>query len=225
MNIIAIVPVKRLNHSKTRLASFLNDDQRVQLGYAMLHDVTEVLRHSLPSDSIVVITPDSNVLEWARLNRVNGIHEQAELGVNVAVAGGVKYAVDQGADSVIIVPSDLPLLRVNDVNGIMNLGLEKSRVVIAPSLRFDGTNILLLNPATVIKTSYDRNSFMNHLREARRLRVSTALYVSKGTMLDIDTVDDIHMYLQLAHRGKTVQCLHEMKNLNELKGQKKNRGG
>ena len=63
----AIVPVKALGDAKQRLASVLPPEARRRLMLAMLEDVLATLRHVERLAPVLVVTPDAEVAELARM--------------------------------------------------------------------------------------------------------------------------------------------------------------
>jgi hypothetical protein len=100
---------------------------------------------------------------------VETIEEEDEMGVNAAVARATEYAMTRGATSVIVLPSDIPLLTSEDLDRIILMAAEAPSMVITPSLRFDGTNALLLSPPNAMATCYEGDSYNAHLEKAEEM--------------------------------------------------------
>jgi 2-phospho-L-lactate/phosphoenolpyruvate guanylyltransferase len=67
---------------------------------------------------------------------------------------------------------------------------ESRCIVICPSLRYDGTNMLLRKPPSVIATFYDNDSYNMHVKAALKLGIPVKALFSKSVMYDIDTPED-----------------------------------
>src|SRR5215217_7611084 len=81
--------------------------------------------------------------------------EEKERGVNSAVALADSYCMKKAADATMVIPHDLPLLNSTDISKACELAENESRcIVICPSLRYDGTNMLLRKPPSIIATFY-----------------------------------------------------------------------
>ena len=63
-------------------------------------------------------------------------------------------------------------------------------IVICPSLRYDGTNVLLRMPPSVIPTSYDDNSYEAHVRSAKDAQAAVHVAKIERLMFDVDTPED-----------------------------------
>lgn len=191
MKIFAIVPIKRFENAKTRLSSILDTDDRIRLSLLMLEDTLQILSavHSL--SQLITVSADKRVGEIAVKYGANFLLEEKERGVNSAVALADSYCMKKAADATMVIPHDLPLLDSTDISKACELAENESTcIVICPSLRYDGTNMLLRKPPSVIATFYDADSYNMHVKAAIRLGVPVKRLLSKGLMHDIDTPED-----------------------------------
>lgn len=191
MKIFAIVPIKRFENAKTRLSSILDTDDRIRLSLLMLEDTLQILSavHSL--SQLITVSADKRVGEIAVKYGANFLLEEKERGVNSAVALADSYCMKKAADATMVIPHDLPLLDSTDISKACELAENESRcIVICPSLRYDGTNMLLRKPPSVIATFYDADSYNMHVKAAIRLGIPVKRLLSKGLMHDIDTPED-----------------------------------
>jgi 2-phospho-L-lactate guanylyltransferase len=135
------------------------------------------------------VSPDEEVLNFARANGVIGVVEPG-VELNEALKLAVDYAVAEGASSVLILPSDLPLLRAADIENIIAMASSPRDIVIAPS-KDNGTNALLLLPPDVMNLRFGGESFPSHIAEARRVGVRPRIYRSVNVSTDVDDVEDL----------------------------------
>jgi 2-phospho-L-lactate guanylyltransferase len=115
--------------------------------------------------------------------------QERDSGVNSAVALADAYAQKKGAAATVVVPQDLPLLLPADIDGMCALARGRC-IAICPSLRYDGTNVLLRMPPCVIATSYDNNSYEAHVRSAKEAGAAVHVVKSERLMFDVDTPED-----------------------------------
>lgn len=155
----------------------------------MLADMLNAVRNARSVAGTVVVSPDEEVLNFARTNGVISVVEPG-IELNEALKLAVDYAVAEKASSVLILPSDLPLLRGADVENIIAMASPPRAVVIAPS-KDNGTNALLLLPPDVINPRFGGESFPSHLAEARRVGVRPHIYRSANVATDVDDVEDL----------------------------------
>lgn len=191
MKTFAIVPIKRFENAKTRLSSILDTDDRIRLSLLMLEDTLQILSavHSL--SQVITVSADKRVGEIAVKYGANFLLEEKERGVNSAVALADSYCMKKAADATMVIPHDLPLLDSTDISKACELAENESRcIVICPSLRYDGTNMLLRKPPSIIATFYDADSYNMHVKAAIRLGIPVKRLLSKGLVHDIDTPED-----------------------------------
>lgn len=202
-----IIPVKKFTNVKTRLVGLLDASQRRKLNECMLDDVLRAVKKCERVNHLVIVSPDEAVLKLARERSVYPIREPYESGVNTAVSLATKHCLRNKTDLVVILPSDVPLVKSEDIDLMIELASTSPTVIIAPSNRFDGTNALALRPPKVIKTFYDKNSFHSHLDAAKKVKARSLIYLSERLMLDIDTNDDISELLNRKSNTRTAQFL------------------
>ena len=208
MKTFAIIPVKKFENSKTRLSPVLSADERVSLSSLMLDDTLSVLAGAQSLQQLVVVSGDRRAEEIAARHGAKFLHEEKESGVNSAVSLADSYCADQGADATVVIPQDLPLLDAVDVAMACGLAENETRcIVICPSLRYDGTNLLLRKPSSLMETYYDNNSYEAHIKAAGRLGVPVKLFFSKKLMSDVDTAEDARQLAKEAGSNKTLEFL------------------
>jgi 2-phospho-L-lactate guanylyltransferase len=192
MKTFAIVPVKRFENAKTRLSSILDIDARIRLSLIMLEDTLQILSVVHLLTQVITVSADKRVEEIALKYGANFLLEEKERGVNSAVALADSYCKKEAAEATIVIPHDLPLLDSTDISRACELAENESRcIVICPSLRYDGTNMLLRKPPSIINTFYDADSYNMHIKEAIRLGIPVKRLFSKAIMHDIDTPEDV----------------------------------
>ena len=192
MRTFAIVPVKRFENAKTRLSSILDMDDRIRLSLLMLEDTLQILSVVHLLTQVITVSADKHVEEIAVKYGANFLLEDKERGVNSAVALANSYCMKKkAADATIVIPHDLPLLDSTDISKACELAQNESRcIVICPSLRYDGTNMLLRKPPSIIATFYDADSYNMHVKAAIQLGIPVKRLFSKALMHDIDTPED-----------------------------------
>jgi 2-phospho-L-lactate guanylyltransferase len=209
MKTFAIIPVKKFENAKMRLSPMLNVDERVRLSSLMLDDTLSVLAGVQPLQQLVVVSADRRAAEIAARHGAKFLHEEKESGVNSAVALADRYCAEQGAAATVVIPQDLPLLDGVDV--VMACEMAESEdgcIVICPSLRYDGTNLLLRKPPSVMQTHYDNDSYKAHIKSAGMLGIPVKLFFSKKLMFDVDTPEDAKQLAKETVSSKTLDFLN-----------------
>ena len=200
-----IVPIKSFEKSKTRLSTFLDLQQRKSLCHHLVSDLIKRLSE-LERCQIILITNESiNIADNIKDKSII-IKEGKSAGVNNAVSLADAYINRNNFDNSIVIPIDIPLLETSSIREIINYSKKFDEgICIVPSYRYDGTNILLRKPHTVIETSYDNNSFFNHIKRTLEKGAAVKIFDYSTLKTDIDTIDDIMLIFKryiLNNHGK-----------------------
>lgn len=189
--IAALVPVKALRHSKSRLRPVLSDDQRHALVLAMLEDVVGLLASVPAVTTTAVVSPDADVLAFAHRMGAQPIHEPPQpRGLNAALTFASHTLSEQGAGGLLVLPIDVPLATTADIEAILNRIDGNPSIVLCPS-RSGGTNALALRPPGIIPFRFGHRSSAAHQREARARGLPLALLPLPSLTLDIDHPNDL----------------------------------
>jgi 2-phospho-L-lactate/phosphoenolpyruvate guanylyltransferase len=190
MRLWVIVPVRGFASGKSRLAGAVSAAVRQQLNEAMLRRVLRVLRGFCGGIGVMVVTPSFQARYLARALGFAALRETPGSTLNEALSQATCAVRRLGADTVLILPSDLPFLAVADVRRVMSgLGVRRG-VVIGPDRHGDGTNALAFTPVSGFRYRFGRGSFSAHVREARRARSRLRIVRTPGIAFDVDTPDD-----------------------------------
>lgn len=181
----AIIPVSRFTHAKTRLSPTLTANERENLLKSMLKDVIGVLKKKV--NQVVVISSDEEVLNYVDSLGVYPLHEKGVTDLNGAIMQAIDYC-SKNSDQVLVVPSDVPLIREEHVKEIIEMG-ETYNVVIAPA-KGGGTNALLC-PARGMEMKFGDCSFFEHINIAISKNWPYAVYDSFYMALDVNTAEDL----------------------------------
>lgn len=187
-----IIPIKSFKKSKTRLRKFLNLEQRINLCHHFVNDLVEKVS-KLEQCQIILVTNESIDLPDTIKNKSLIIKEgENNTGVNNAVALADSYVTRNKFEKSLVVPIDIPLFNLPQIREIIQYSKNFDEgICIVPSYRYDGTNILLRKPHTVIETSYDNNSFFNHLKRTMEKGASIKIFDFENLTADVDTIEDI----------------------------------
>jgi 2-phospho-L-lactate guanylyltransferase len=186
---IAIVPVKALAEAKTRLAAVLTPPERAALTLRALRNVLAALDQPGIAERLVV-SPDETVLREAQALGARGL-QQVGGGLNEGLAQARARAIADGADAILVVLGDLPLLAQDDVAELLDLADRPGVAVFAPDRHGAGTNALLLYPAAALPFAFGAGSLARHRAAATARGLLICQYDAAGTALDLDTPDDL----------------------------------
>ena len=116
MKTAAIVPVKRLEDAKQRLAAAVPPGPRKALAEAMLFDVLSHVRRSSVIEATLVVTADRAAAKIAGWLGAEVLPEQGDEGHPAAAADGARWAIEHGFERVAMLPADCPLLDPADLD-------------------------------------------------------------------------------------------------------------
>lgn len=221
MTLRIIVPVKQLAEAKSRLAPVLAEAERQTLALRFLHGVLGVVQHAQQQLGAagIVVSPDLSVLALAVDYNLTPLLEDltlppasddrlritdyAERTLNTALEQATAFAIRQGASAVLILPADLPLLTLTDVERLWRDSQQlysAQAMVIAPDSRQQGTNALLVRPPGALRYQFGPGSFERHCEQARQLGMAWHVHRSTRLGLDVDLpsdIDDLEAYLAM----------------------------
>lgn len=189
MSVAAIVPVKDLWGTKSRLAPILDPAGRAGLTLYMMCRVISALRDA-GIEGVCVISPDRLVLQKAREEGASAVCQESQ-GLNPALEEGRRWAVERGATALLVLPADLPLLEAGDVRAVISGGEEEPSAVISPDAARAGTNALLLRPPDAIPFAFGPGSFDEHRRAAQEHGIPMAICDRPHLAFDLDTKEDL----------------------------------
>lgn len=188
-NNVAVIPVKGLLESKSRLNRALAPPDKKKLILAMLKDVLGSVRESDLFDQVLVISPDRNVEEEASLEKGDFVHQEG-LGLNSGIRQATLLAMQANASSLAVILADIPLVQPKDLKELYAIGSAKERVILSPSLK-GGTNVMIRQPPDLIPPAYGRWSFTTHLRLAQEKEVVIYMLSNPRISFDIDIIEDL----------------------------------
>ena len=193
--IAAVIPMKNLHYAKSRLSNILTLQQRKELVLFLFNITIKTLKKSKFISEIIVVSSDKTIEKFSFKNGLIFIKD-LDNGVNNAIIFADRYCVQNNIDANIVIPHDLPFISVKEIDYICNISEKYPKcVIICPSKRFDGTNILFRKPPSVIATFYDNNSYLNHLKEAEKFNIPLESINLDNLMFDIDTREDLLDFL------------------------------
>ncbi len=135
----AVVPVKLFAHTKRRLMPVLSCDERRTLTGAMLEDVLSALMRAPCLAGVIVVTSERNAGAMAHAAGAVVMNDGENTGMNAAVAKGARRLAEMGRSGMLVIPADVPLITVADVEAIVLAHRAAPSVTLVPASK-DGGN-------------------------------------------------------------------------------------
>jgi 2-phospho-L-lactate/phosphoenolpyruvate guanylyltransferase len=198
MKVTALIPVKGFHNAKQRLSAFLGSAEREALAEAMFRDVLRQVPGARGILETVVVTGDDQVAAIAVSMGARVIFESAETGETAAVDFARASLKAAGAEAVLIMPGDLPLVRSSDIESVLAQvpeGQIAPFALLVPSHDRLGTNALLLAPPDIIKLRFGYDSFRYHVSQVSAQGLPVRYVESEHIALDIDEPKDLEKFL------------------------------
>lgn len=198
MQTLAILPIKRFQGAKRRLSAALPDGPRRALAEAMYVDVLTALRRCGGIDRVLVVTADPGAQRIAEGYDAVALDDPAESGMNQALVRGIAHARELGAEQVLCVPGDVPMLDPVALDALLGRPRTADRyAVVVPDRHGSGTNALLLCPPDGMRPGYGRDSAERHQRLAEEAGLAVEVAELASLALDVDTPDDFRALQEL----------------------------
>jgi 2-phospho-L-lactate guanylyltransferase len=191
MGLVAVVPVKDLRGTKSRLSPILDPCGRAGLTLYMMGRVVSRLREA-GVGRVYVVSPDRLVLRMAAESGATPLRQESR-GLNPALEEGRRRAIREGASALLVLPADLPLVEAEDLRAFLDAAGERGEgplALISPDATRDGTNALLLRPPDAIPFAFGPGSFDEHVRAARRRGLRVEVCERPHLAFDLDTKED-----------------------------------
>lgn len=186
-----LIPVKDLSRAKQRLAALMTQAERIRLAWAMLENTFAVAAAIGSADRVAVVTLYEPAIELAKQYGMEVILETEQISESASVDFGSRQVAALGAEAVLRLPIDLPLITSNDIEAILAADQTAPSVVIVPSRDGTGTNAILRRPPTLFPSHFGTGSLAKHLREAEQANAACQLLQLPNIALDIDEPEDL----------------------------------
>jgi len=187
----AIVPVKPLRRGKSRLSGILTEDERTYLNYTMLANTLKTLAAVSEIECTLVISRDAGALALARDLKARTVKEDGSSNLNLALKRATIVAQFFSAESILILPADLPLITPTSIRSFIQSSGDPPVLAISPDRRMNGTNAMLTNPAGIVEYSFGEGSFHKHVNQAHRYNIRVEVCNIPEIGLDLDTPEDL----------------------------------
>lgn len=217
MTVVGAIILRSFHETRPKLASVLNVGERRALTKAMFEDVTNAAQGCPELTQIAVISPEDEVLERAKDRGLVPIKETDPHDMDTALRLGVQFTKERGGDTLVSLPSDLPLLTPDDLTYLLGRVPKGPSVLVVPSTIGPGTSILVTSPPDVIEPRFEDDDHLAHLEEAMRKDVPAQVVDLLQGGLDVDTPKDLARLFLVERPSKTRELLEDMDLLDRFR--------
>lgn len=185
-----VVLIKDFDSAKERLRPAMGAQSRRALARRNAKLAVDAAK---AGDHVLVVAGGDEVAEMATSWGAVVLREPREEGQNKAAERGIKRATDGGAEAVLLLSSDLPLVTEDAVRAMLTAAgrLAPPVVVAAPAIGRGGTNALYLRPPDAIGLHFGDESLAKFREDADGRGVHFAVHHSDEMALDLDEPEDL----------------------------------
>jgi len=195
-----LVPVKRLDRAKTRLA--MADEVRADLALAMALDTVSAALGAAAVAEVVVITDDPRAAAALSSIGARVVQDRPDAGLNPALVHGASLAL---MTRVAALSSDLPALRSADLDAVLSEAASHQAAVVSDA---SGTGTTLLAAiADSFRPAFGVDSLATHVRSGA---VDLSAFAAATVRHDVDTVDALRGAIELGVGSATATALARM---------------
>jgi len=197
-HVFAIIPVGTLEGAKSRLGETLDAEERRDLATRMAHRTIEAAVATPGIDEVLVVTPDQAVRDLALAAGARPLRQRSQ-GLNRGLREAREEALAAGADAIVVLPIDLPLISPEALGRVLERLSDPERplVVLVSDRHRRGTNVLLVAPPDAIEFGFGGDSRAAHAECAAEAG-ARLLELDGPLTLDLDTPDDLLLIEQQA---------------------------
>ena len=127
-----IIPIKNVNEAKHRLRSILSLKERRELFVVMFEDVLTTMMKVPELDSVSVATICPTAGEIARRNGASILSTGLDSGQTAAVAMAAQALNEDGIESMLMIPGDVPLVNVEEIQTVLEVHGDEPSITIVP---------------------------------------------------------------------------------------------
>ena len=208
-DIWGVVPVKEPSEAKQRLARAYPPELRRRLARAMLEDVVSALAASKTLAGLVLVTADRAAAALGRRYGAAIFADGARDGHTGAVMAAARRLRREGRRGMLTVPGDVPLVSSAEIDTLVAGHPLEPGFSIVPAHDGRGSNAIVMTPPDAVPLAFGNDSFLPHLDAASSAGLAPRVLRLPGIALDIDTPEDLAIFMRGASPTRTWALLAE----------------
>jgi 2-phospho-L-lactate guanylyltransferase len=202
--------VKTFANAKQRLAPALPPESRQRLAQAMFEDVLQALSAARGLEGIAIVTVDPTAGRLAAAAGARVVEEFAQEGHTAAVNGAAGLLAAEGADAIVTMPGDIPLVTAEEISCVIAARERAREFIIVPAHDRRGSNTILCAPPGVVRLQFGNDSFLPHLDAARACGIEPRILQLAGIGQDVDNPEDLEPVMRTPSSTRTFALLREL---------------
>ncbi len=199
-----LVPVKPFAESKSRLAPPLDGAARAALSRNLLQRLLRSAQDAAIFAGVLVVSRDPAVRACAAAWGAEPLVEEVA-DLNAALEQARRTALERGAESILVLPADLPLVNADALRALVAAAPAGRGIVINPS-DTGGTNALLQRPANALPFAFGVESYAHHCTMADALGLAVLVRRAPELAFDVDLPDDLRRLELLQQASSAGGC-------------------
>lgn len=201
-----LLPVKRIENAKQRLATFLSPAERQGLMAAMTADTFAAAAAARAPDRVFIVTADPTAAATADRLGWTVLHETTQTSESASVDDASRRCEALGVTALLRLPLDLPLVTGADIDAVftaamLTMGQAPRGALMVPSRDGTGTNAILRTPPTLFPSQFGPGSYAKHKDAAAAAGVTAVALRNARIEMDVDDAEDLRALLAHAPIG------------------------
>jgi 2-phospho-L-lactate guanylyltransferase len=198
MSLWLVIPTRGLATGKSRLAAVLGANERIGLNTQWLDALlTAFAAIAGGLNHCIVVSPSDDALAHAAGRGAQALREAGPGDLNAALEQGCEHARKRGADRILILAADLPVVQHTALLRLIEGG-EADAVTLIADKTGTGTNGILLPAAAARGFAFGEASLARHAQRFGAAGQPVRLWRDAGLALDIDTPADLSIWQRRA---------------------------
>jgi len=205
---VILVPIKNTSSAKQRLTAVLDQPSRTALAQAMIYDVLTALHNWNTRPPVAVVTSDPYAVTLAKEYGFEVIPDPDNPGETGAIEMATRVCVERGVDSTLVIPADIPLIEVWELEEILKHAPTEGSVLV-PAADGRGTNAAFRRPANLFPLRFGNDSFKPHHAGAQATGKPCVVLNFAGIALDVDNPEDLQRLISVPGETRAQRLARE----------------
>jgi len=205
---VILVPIKNTSSAKQRLTAVLDQPSRTALAQAMIYDVLTALHNWNTRPPVAVVTSDPYAVTLAKEYGFEVIPDPDNPGETGAIEMATRVCVERGVDSTLVIPADIPLIEVWELEEILKHAPTEGSVLV-PAADGRGTNAAFRRPANLFPLRFGNDSFKPHHAAAQATGKPCVVLNFAGIALDVDNPEDLQRLISVPGETRAQRLARE----------------